>query len=322
MDTTPVPFYTTTFVRHRLRRAALLLSISINVLMLVCGGHAWAATAPAGTSPGTAAAPATPTTPAATGSPATAATPTAPVAPALPDEAIAARVMLPTSAQWLGSGAQRFVALFIAAAAEKPAGTVILLADTGRQADDPGLIYELRRCLPQHQWNTLAIGLPENTQSSASNPNSSSPNSSNPNSWDEILSQEVQRRLQLAHDALTSQQQQNLALFAHGNSARLALQILQKTLPANIHYLILAAPEDNILPGSHQALAALSLPILELFDGSPQAQTIQQRHQATAKQAGRKNLRSIRLLAANRDFALQADTVCQRLTGFLKQKSQ
>ncbi|EXF46883.1 hydrolase or acyltransferase [Pseudomonas sp. BAY1663] len=93
--------------------------------------------------------------------------PAAPVAlrPALAErstlEAEELARLLPQQAVRLQAGDERFVALHLPANDGQPKGLVILLPDTGENADWPSAIGPLRRRLPDAGWHTLSLSLPD-----------------------------------------------------------------------------------------------------------------------------------------------------------------
>ncbi|MGE4405421.1 alpha/beta hydrolase family protein [Pseudomonas sp.] len=78
---------------------------------------------------------------------------------ALDAEELARR--LPQQAVRLQAGDERFVALHLPANDGQPKGLVILLPDTGENADWPSAIGPLRRRLPDAGWHTLSLSLPD-----------------------------------------------------------------------------------------------------------------------------------------------------------------
>lgn len=66
-----------------------------------------------------------------------------------------------TEVLWLGTGDDEHLGLYRADHSGRNFASVLILHDNLQHADWPGLVRTLRRQLPAHGWNTLAIGLPD-----------------------------------------------------------------------------------------------------------------------------------------------------------------
>lgn len=213
--------------------------------------------------------------------------------------------------QELQAGEEAFLALWRPANSAKPHGVVILLPGAGESADWPVTIGPLRTKLPDAQWHTLSLSLPDPLPGQTDTPIPTAP----PPEGDEAPASEVaadtpaaaenppaqsvsqvdqqtaygdrvNARLTSAIAFAKQSQPAEIILLGHGSSGFWATQFLSQNKSAGVTRLILISAKipEGASPSLEESLPDLTLAIGDFyFADSPDQEMAEKRQQATIR---------------------------------------
>jgi pimeloyl-ACP methyl ester carboxylesterase len=322
------------FTRYRTTLPALCLS-----LLLPCARPAGADDAPAAASPAPAPA---------------ASEPRAPLLERSQEDALALQRQLPADEQQqLQAGSDNFLALWQPANSGESLGTVVIIPGAGETADWPQAVGPLRRKLPDAQWATLSLSLPDLSgdmpQPSAAEPaapvtanSKASPpdagagvekatapgadNGYNPPANDVSQDEgkaDAERIFARIEAGIAFAQQHNarsIALLGHGTGAYWAARYLNERPAHHVQKFVMVAlrtPTDaiNTLP---QLLPGLKVPTADIYytDREPARIAAEQRLQAS-KRLKDSPYRQVGLTPTRGDNDTDQEQLTRRVRGWL-----
>jgi len=193
----------------------------------------------------------------------------------------------------LDAGGQSFLALYTLEASRFVHGGAIILHDQGGHPDRSGVVFELRRQLIDHGWQTLSLQMPLFHEGTPD--------------WEQFrLIPDAQARITAAVDYFKQQGMVNVVLLGHGLGGKMVLSYLAKDAPEEVRAAVLVGMPVTELEGdtSYQDLAVIKLPLLDIYgtqDGSSVLGTARKR-QASAKKAGSDGYRQLEMEGADHQF--------------------
>ena len=245
--------------------------------------------------------------------------------------------------QWLEAGGERFLGIFTRSTTGFSLGGAIILPSLGRTPDWPDVIAPLRKTLPAHSWNTLAIQLP-------------TPAKGTDGLWElEPYFTASRGRIQAAINYMRQQGITNIVLIGHGLGAATAAICVSGSDPLpvsglaaislgtppgsdrkafgpgvleNIHVPILdifgsrdfsdvtATAAARVAAARRGGLAALRSQQLDVLKRSPQARLL------TTDHNGYIAYRQVVLVGADHSFRGAEPTLIKRIMGWLKKHSE
>jgi len=159
--------------------------------------------------------------------------------------------------QWLEADGKRFLGIYTRSTTSGSLGGAIILPSLGRTPDWPDVIAPLRKALPAHSWNTLAIELPM-------------PAKGTDGLWQlEPYFTASRSRIQSAINYLQQQGITNIVLIGHGLGAAAAVVCVSGNDPLRVSGL--AAISLGTPPGSEpksygpELLEKIHIPILDIY---------------------------------------------------------
>ena len=280
--------------------------------------------------------------------------------PALPErsqeDAIALERRLPTQEQQqLQAGDSSFLALWKPANTSEPRGVVIILPGAGESADWPQVVAPLRNRLPDTDWGSLSLTLPD-MQSEAAQPRiveaapaapTESANTAKDASTEakpieqvaggeadvadhpvaetteEQVKADAERIFARVDAALAFAEQQNargIVLLGHGTGAYWAARYLNEKQPSQVQKLVLveARSPSNVKPQLAELTPTLKLATADLFyvDTAVARKEALERLQAS-KRLKHSNFSQISLKALPGNDRAQHEQLFRRVRGWL-----
>jgi Protein of unknown function (DUF3530) len=262
-------------------------------------------------------------------------------AAAKPDEQLAAVIRV-GEPQWLEADGQRFLGIYAKSTTGSSLGGAIILPSLGRNPNWPDVIAPLRKALPGHGWNTLAIELPTPVKGADGR-------------WQlEAYFTASRSRIQSAVNYMQQQGITNIVLIGHGLGAAAAAVCVSGNDPLKVSGL--AAISLGVPPGSDPKpyapglLENIHVPILDIYGSrdfddvtetaaarvaaarrgglaalqsqqldalkrSPQARLLSTEHN------GYIAYRQLELMGADHSFRGDEPTLIKRIAGWLKKHS-
>lgn len=258
--------------------------------------------------------------------------------------------------QLLQAGDDSFLTLWKPANSSDPSGLVIIVPGNGETADWPLAVGPLRNKLPDANWASLSLTLPD-IQSTASltretepesqpvTPDSSSKDASTtakpieqaasagtenpgndpvPVSTLEALSKADAERIFARIDAALAfalqQNMRSIVLLGHGTGAYWAARYLEEKQPAQIPKLIMVAAQTPVQaqPELSQLISSLNIAQLDLFykDTSLTREAALQRRQASKRVKGL-TFNQVALTAIPGNRAAEQELLFRRIRGWL-----
>ncbi len=261
--------------------------------------------------------------------------------------------------QQLQAGSDTFLALWKPANTSESQGVVIILPGSGETADWPQAVAPLRQKLPDADWGSLSLTLPD-LQSNAPLPRivESVPapvETAKPDkdastaapieqvaggeeeavdrpaaeSGDELINADAQRIYARIDAALAFAEQQNarsIVLLGHGTGAYWAARYLTEKQPAQVAKLVMVAVQAPTAQrsGLAELTAGLKLATLDLYyNDKPLLQRAAQERLQASKRIKEANFRQVSLNALPGNSAAEQEQLVRRVRGWLSpQKSE
>ncbi len=269
------------------------------------------------------------------------------------EDALALERQLPQDEQQqLQAGSDSFLALWKPANSSNPNGAVVIIPGTGETADWPNAVGPIRTKLPDANWHSLSISLPDlstdapqarveekppapkEASSKATPPantsveqaTSTEPDKAPAQSADELAKADAERIFARIDAAVTFAQQQKsrtVVLLGHGTGAYWAARYLKERPQPHAQRLVMVAPmTPTTASQTLQELApALKVPTADIFyaDSSSAQQA------ARTRLAGSKRLKDtgytqISLNALPADKSAEQEQLFRRVRGWLSPK--
>ncbi len=276
------------------------------------------------------------------------------------EEAAALQRTVPAQEQQqLQVGSETFLVLWKPANTSEAQGVVIILPGSGETADWPQAIAPLRQRLPDADWGSLSLTLPD-LQSNAPVPRilDSTPaplTSATPDkdastaapieqvaggedegtdhpaaqTADELINADAQRIYARIDAAVAFAEQQNarsIVLLGHGTGAYWAARYLSEKQPAQVARLVMVAAQvpPTQASGLAELTAGLKLATLDLYyNDKPLLQRAAQERQQASKRVKEANFRQVSLNALPGNNAAEQEQLVRRVRGWLSpQKSE
>ena len=273
------------------------------------------------------------------------------------DETALERQLPKNEQQQLQAGEDSFLALWKPANSSDPGGAVIIVPGAGESADWPLTVGPLRNKLPDANWASLSLSLPD-MQSLASQPrmaqaptspapvepNTSSKEASTtakpieqaasagtenavespPGETFETMSKADAERIFARIDAAVAfAQQQNmrsLVLLGHGTGAYWAARYVSEKQPAQLPKLIMVAARTpaGVEPDLSQLTPTLSVALLDIFyKDRPLARKAALQRLQASKRASRSNFSQVALNAIPGNDEAEQEQLFRRVRGWL-----
>ena len=262
--------------------------------------------------------------------------------PSGPDTDLAAAITV-GEPQWLEADSKRFLGIYTRSTTGSSLGGAIILPSLGRTPDWPDVIAPLRKALPAHSWNTLAIELP-------------TPTKGTDGLWQlEPYFTASRSRIQSAINFLQQQGITNIVLIGHGLGAVTAAVCVSGDDPLKVSGL--AAISLGAPPGSDpksygpDLLEKIHVPILDIYGSrdfddvtasaaarvsaarrgglaalrSQQVEALKRSPQARLLSTDRNGYiayRQLELMGADHSFRGAEPTLIKRIMGWLKKHSE
>ena len=255
--------------------------------------------------------------------------------------------------QQLQAGSDTFLALWKPANTSESQGVVIILPGSGETADWPQAIAPLRQKLPDADWGSLSLTLPD-LQSNAPLPRivESPPapvDTAKPDkdastaapieqvaggeeeaadrpaapSGEELTEADAQRIYARIDAALAFAEQQNarsIVLLGHGTGAYWAARYLSEKQPAQVAKLVMVAAQTPTAPrsGLAELTSGLKLATLDLYyNDKPLLQRAAQERLQASKRVKDANFRQVSLNALPGNSAAEQEQLVRRVRGWL-----
>ncbi|AUB73695.1 hydrolase or acyltransferase [Pseudomonas sp. Lz4W] len=273
------------------------------------------------------------------------------------DETALERQLPKNQQQQLQAGQDSFLALWKPANSSDPSGAVIIVPGAGESADWPLTVGPLRNKLPDANWASLSLSLPD-MQSQASQPRQAepqappappAPNTSSkeasttakpieqaasigtentteapPAETFEAMSKADAERIYARIDAaIAFAQQQNmrsLVLLGHGTGAYWAARYVSEKQPAQLPRLILIAAQTptGVEPDLSQLTPNLSLAQLDIFyKDQPLARKAALQRRQASQRVSRTNFTQVALNAIPGNKEAEQEQLFRRVRGWL-----
>ena len=259
-----------------------------------------------------------------------------------PDKELAAAITV-GEPQWLEADSTRFLGIYTRSTTGTTLGGAIILPSLGMTPDWPDVIAPLRKALPGHSWNTLAIELPM-------------PDKGADGLWQlEPYFIASRHRIQSAINYLQKNGITNIVLIGHGLGAAAAAVGVSGNDPLKVSGL--AAISLGAPPGSEpksyspELLEKIHVPILDIYGSrdfdevtanaaaretaarrgglaalrSQQAEALKRSPQARLLSTDRNGYiayRQLELMGADHSFRGAEPTLIKRIMGWLKKHSE
>ncbi|MVV51150.1 DUF3530 family protein [Pseudomonas sp. PB120] len=202
--------------------------------------------------------------------------------------------------QQLQAGADTFLALWKPANSAEPKGAVIIIPGAGETVDWPQAIGPLRRTLPDVEWSSLSITLPD-LQSDAIAPRvvevAPAPKAANTDTKDSTTAAPIEQaaggeaevadkvvaetteeqtkadaerifaRIDAAVAYAESQSARRIVILGHGTGAYWATRYLSEKQPSQVEKLVMVAAQTPVTakPGLAELTPTLKLPAADIF---------------------------------------------------------
>jgi pimeloyl-ACP methyl ester carboxylesterase len=259
-----------------------------------------------------------------------------------PDAELAAAITV-GEPQWLEADGKRFLGIYTRSTTGGSLGGAIILPSLGRTPDWPDVIAPLRKALPAHSWNTLAIELPL-------------PAKGADGLWQlEPYFTASRSRIQSAINYLQQQGITNIVLIGHGLGAAAAAVCVSGNNPLKVSGLAAislgAPPGSEAKPYGPDLLEKIHVPILDIYGSrdfdevtasaaarataarrgelaalrSQQLEALKRSPQArhlSTNHNGYIAYRQLELMGADHTFRAAEPTLIKRIMGWLKKHSE
>ncbi|WP_095147241.1 alpha/beta hydrolase family protein [Pseudomonas sp. Irchel s3b6] len=272
------------------------------------------------------------------------------------DAAALERTVPAQEQQRLQAGSETFLALWKPANTSDPKGAVIILPGVGETADWPQAIGPLRQKLPDADWGSLSLTLPD-LQSNAPQPRiveapppAATTETQNKDAstaapieqvaggegdiadrplaetGEERLKADAERiyaRIDAAIDFAEQQSVRGIVLLGHGTGAYWAARYLNERQPAQVDKLVMiAAQAPAPQPGLSELTTQLKLATLDLYYmDKATAQNAAQERLKASKRLKDSTFRQIPLKTLPGNSAAQQEQLFRRVRGWLSPQS-
>ena len=254
--------------------------------------------------------------------------------------------------QQLQAGSESFLALWKPANSAEPEGVVIIVPGSGENADWPQAIGPLRRKLPDANWGTLSLSLPDvsvdtlpprvieapkatvdtssKDASTADKPieqaASAEAEGTDPSvvpgadEQDKTDASRIFARIDAAVAFAQTQSARSVVLVGHGTGAWWAARYLTEKQPSQVQKLVMVAAQtpNGRHPDVQQLAPALKLPTADVFyqDNAQARKNAQARSQA-AKRAKNDGYKQVSLKTLPGNSAAEQEQLYRRIRGWL-----
>jgi pimeloyl-ACP methyl ester carboxylesterase len=264
-----------------------------------------------------------------------------------------ARQLPAQNVQTLQAGSDNFMALWNPANTADPVGVVIIVPGAGESANWPEVVAPLRNRLPDAQWSTLSLTLPDLLeeavqprgieppapaaagssatpadanapieQAAASGADATAPTDATP-STDDQLKTDAARLFARVDAGIAFAQQvkaRSIVLLGHGTGAYWAARYLSERQPSRAQRLVMVAGKtpEAAPAGLDQLAPQLKVPVYDIYYAtSPNLRSAAaQRLQASKRQAG-SQYRQTELNDLPGDQASEQEQLYRRVRGWL-----
>ena len=249
-----------------------------------------------------------------------------------------------------------FLALWKPANSSTPNGAVIIIPGTGETADWPLVVGPLRNKLPDANWASLSLSLPDMkseasqareveaeksptplaTDSSskaasttakpieqAASTGTESPELEATQNVEQLSAVDAERIFERIEAAIAFAQQQNMrsiVLLGHGSGAYWASRYISAKHPAQVHKLIIVAARKPVQaqPDLNQLTPGLNVALLDIFykDQASAREAALQRLQAS-KRANGANFKQVGLVSIPGNRDAEQEQLSRRVRGWL-----
>ena len=254
--------------------------------------------------------------------------------------------------QQLQAGSDSFLALWKPANSAEPEGVVIIVPGAGENADSPQAIAPLRRKLPDANWGTLSLSLPDvsvdtlpprliqapeaavdtssKEGSTAAKPieqaASAEAEGTDPavvpgaQEQDQTDAKRIFERIDAAVAFAQTQSARSVVVLGHGTGAWWAARYLSEKQPSQVQRLVMVAGKTPAArqPDLQQLAPGLKLPTADVFyqDEALESKKAQERAQA-AKRLKNDTYKQVSLNALPGDSAAEQEQLYRRVRGWL-----
>lgn len=254
--------------------------------------------------------------------------------------------------QQLQAGSDSFLALWKPANSAEPEGVVIIVPGAGENADWPQAIGPLRRKLPDANWGTLSLSLPDTSvdtlpprvmeapkatvdtsskeASTADKPieqaASAEAEGTDPavvpgaDEQDKTDASRIFARIDAAVAFAQTQSARSVVLVGHGTGAWWAARYLSEKQPSQVQKFVMVAGKTptSRTPDLQQLAPALKLPTADVFyqDAAQDRKKAQERAQA-AKRAKNDGYKQVSLKTLPGNSAAEQEQLYRRVRGWL-----
>lgn len=272
------------------------------------------------------------------------------------DAAALERQVAQNEQQQLQAGQDDFLALWKPANSGEPSGAVIIVPGAGENADWPVTVGPLRRKLPDANWASLSLSLPD-LQSTASQPRPAeqekpptepAPNSSSKDAsttakpieqaasagtespepeaaqsaqdLDKADAERIFARIDAAIAFAQHQNMRTVVLLGHGSGAYWASRYISTKHPAQVQKLIMVSARKPVLaePELSQLTPALNVALLDIFyKDQPQAREAALQRLQASKRANGSNFKQVGLFATPGNREGEQEQLFRRVRGWL-----
>ncbi|AOE70513.1 hypothetical protein A7317_26965 [Pseudomonas fluorescens] len=269
------------------------------------------------------------------------------------EEASALERQIPRAEQQqLQAGSDSFLALWKPANSAEPEGVVIIVPGAGESADWPQAIAPLRRKLPDANWGTLSLSLPDVNMDTlpprvieapkATVDTSSKEGSTAAKPIEQAASAEAEGtdpavvpgadeqektdtkrifdRIDAAVAFAQTQGARSVALLGHGTGAWWAARYLSEKQPAQVQKLVMVAGKTPAArqPDLQQLAPGLKVPTADVFyqDSAQERKNAQERSQA-AKRSKNDSYKQVSLKTLPGNSAAEQEQLYRRIRGWL-----
>ncbi|MGY2400515.1 alpha/beta hydrolase family protein [Pseudomonas sp. SDO5271_S396] len=254
--------------------------------------------------------------------------------------------------QQLQAGSDSFLALWKPANSAEPEGVAIIVPGAGENADWPQAIGPLRRKLPNANWGTLSLSLPDVSVDTlpprvmeapkATVDTSSKEASTTDKPIEQAASAEAEgtdpsvvpgtdeqdktdasrifARIDAAVAFAQTQGARSVVLMGHGTGAWWAARYLSEKQPSQVQKLVMVAAKTPAgrQPDVQQLAPVLKLPTADLFyQDSPASRKAAQERAQAAKRAKNEGYKQVTLKALPGNNAAEQEQLYRRIRGWL-----
>ena len=254
--------------------------------------------------------------------------------------------------QQLQGGSDTFLALWKPANSAEPEGVVIIVPGAGESADWPQAIAPLRRKLPDANWGTLSLSLPDvnldtlpprlieapkaavdtssKDGSTAAKPieqaASAEAEGTDPvvvpgaDEQDKTDAKRIFERIDAAVAFAQTQGARSVVLLGHGTGAWWAARYLEEKQPAQVQKLVMVAGKSPVgrQPGLQQLAPTLKVPTADVFyqDTAQERKAALERVQA-AKRSKNDGYKQVSLKTVPGNSSAEQEQLYRRIRGWL-----